>query len=66
MSTWKSPAMSRKAWSTCRWARMPPSALVGWVKHEAGWIDNVAATRLYEGDPSTDADDFVADNARLR
>ena len=28
--------------------------LVGWAKHEAGWIDNVAATRLYEGDQSTD------------
>ena len=40
--------------------------LVGWAKHEAGWIDNIAATRLYEGDPSTDADDFVADNARVR
>ena len=37
--------------------------LVGWVKHEAGWIDNVAMTRLYEGDPTTDDDDFLADNA---
>src|SRR5688572_29148791 len=30
--------------------------LVGWAKHEAGWIDNIAATRLYDGEPSTDAD----------
>jgi iron complex outermembrane receptor protein len=39
--------------------------LVGWAKHEAGWIDNIAATRLYEGDPSTDADDFTVDNAQF-
>jgi outer membrane receptor protein involved in Fe transport len=37
--------------------------LVGWAVHDAGWIDNVAATRLYEGDPLDDADDFLADNA---
>jgi iron complex outermembrane receptor protein len=39
--------------------------LVGWAKHEAGWIDNVLATRTYEGDPSTDADDFTVSNADL-
>ncbi len=39
--------------------------LVGWATHDAGWIDNVAATRLYEGDPLNDADDFLADNAAL-
>jgi iron complex outermembrane recepter protein len=39
--------------------------LVGWVKHEAGWIDNVAMTRLYEGDPTTDDDDFLADNSEF-
>ena len=33
--------------------------LVGWAKHDAGWIDNVAATRTYDGDPSTNADDFT-------
>jgi outer membrane receptor protein involved in Fe transport len=38
--------------------------LVGWAKHDAGWIDNIHATRTYEGDPSTDADDFTVDNAR--
>jgi iron complex outermembrane receptor protein len=39
--------------------------LVGWAKHEAGWIDNIHATRLYEGDPTTDADDFTVDNAEF-
>jgi outer membrane receptor protein involved in Fe transport len=39
--------------------------LVGWAKHEAGWIDNIHATRTYEGDPSTDADDFTVDNAQF-
>jgi outer membrane receptor protein involved in Fe transport len=39
--------------------------LVGWAKHEAGWIDNVHATRLYEGDPETTDDDFLADNAEF-
>ncbi len=39
--------------------------LVGWAKHEAGWIDNIHATRLYEGDPSTDLDDFTVDNAQF-
>ncbi len=39
--------------------------LVGWAKHEAGWIDNIAATRLYEGDPTIDTDDFIADNAEF-
>ena len=45
--------------------------LVGWATHDAGWIDNVHATRIYEGDPDGaddilgNADDvapFVADN----
>ena len=39
--------------------------LVGWFKHEAGWIDNIQNTRLYEGDPTTDADDFVVDNSEF-
>jgi iron complex outermembrane receptor protein len=39
--------------------------LVGWAKHEAGWIDNIHATRLYEGDPTTAADNFVVDNAEF-
>jgi iron complex outermembrane receptor protein len=39
--------------------------LVGWAKHEAGWIDNIQMTRTYEGDPSTDADDITIDNAEL-
>jgi outer membrane receptor protein involved in Fe transport len=39
--------------------------LVGWAKNEAGWIDNIAATRLYDGDPTTTADDFLADNAEF-
>ena len=34
---------------------------------EAGWIDNVAATRLYAGrSPHDRADDFLANNARFR
>ena len=39
--------------------------LVGWAKHDAGWIDNIAATRFYEGDPETTADDIVEDNAEF-
>jgi iron complex outermembrane recepter protein len=36
--------------------------LVGWTLSEAGWIDNVAATRLYPGDASTPDDDILIDN----
>ena len=36
--------------------------LVGWTKHDAGWIDNVAGTRLYPGDTETTADDFTVSN----
>jgi outer membrane receptor protein involved in Fe transport len=39
--------------------------LVGWATSEAGWIDNVPVTRLYEGDPETTADNFVANNAEF-
>jgi outer membrane receptor protein involved in Fe transport len=39
--------------------------LVGWAKHEGGWIDNVEMTRTYEGDPTTDADDVTISNAEL-
>ncbi len=55
--------------------------LVGWTISEAGWIDNVAATRLYPGNEEHDplnpafcgaagsaacaADDFLADNAEF-
>ena len=39
--------------------------LVGWAKYEPGWIDNIHQTRTYEGDPSTDADDFTVDNAEF-
>ncbi len=49
--------------------------LVGWALHDAGWIDNKHATRLYEGDrkgpdnifgtPDDDDDDFLADNAKF-
>ena len=39
--------------------------LVGWAKHDAGWIDNIAATRTYTssiGDAVTDNAEFVEDN----
>jgi len=36
--------------------------LVGWAKHEAGWIDNIQATRVYEGDGTSP---FTADNAEF-
>ncbi len=45
-STWTSPATSRKAWSTCRSAKLPPSASSAGRSTKPGWIDNVAATRL--------------------
>lgn len=37
--------------------------LVGWALRDAGWIDNVAATRIYPNDQSTPADDFTVSNA---
>jgi iron complex outermembrane recepter protein len=37
--------------------------LVGWTLNEGGWIDNVAATRLYPGNAADPDDDFLADNA---
>jgi iron complex outermembrane receptor protein len=37
--------------------------LVGWSRTDAGFIDNVLATRTYPGDASTTADDFTVDNA---
>ena len=37
--------------------------LVGWALRDAGWIDNVAATRTYPNDQSTAADDFTVSNA---
>ncbi|MGB5131020.1 MAG: TonB-dependent receptor, partial [Steroidobacteraceae bacterium] len=39
--------------------------LVGWALRDAGWIDNVAATRTYPNDQSTTADDFPVNNAAL-
>ncbi|HWN06127.1 MAG TPA: TonB-dependent receptor [Steroidobacteraceae bacterium] len=39
--------------------------LVGWTLQEGGWIDNVAATRLYPGDAANPDDDFLADNAEF-
>ncbi len=39
--------------------------LVGWALHDAGWIDNIAATRTYPGDQSTAADDFTVNNTSL-
>jgi outer membrane receptor protein involved in Fe transport len=39
--------------------------LVGWLRKDAGWIDNVSATRTYPGDQSTPADDVTISNAAL-
>jgi outer membrane receptor protein involved in Fe transport len=39
--------------------------IVGWQLRDAGWIDNIAGTRLYAGDISTTADDYLADNSAL-
>ncbi|MGH8130859.1 MAG: TonB-dependent receptor [Steroidobacteraceae bacterium] len=36
--------------------------LVGWTLTDAGWIDNMPATRVYSIDQSTTADDFVSTN----
>jgi iron complex outermembrane receptor protein len=39
--------------------------LVGWAKHEPGWIDNVEATRLYPGNLADPADDVEVNNAEF-
>jgi outer membrane receptor protein involved in Fe transport len=39
--------------------------VVGWGLNEAGWVDNKPATRVYPGDQSTTADDFVTNNDRF-
>jgi outer membrane receptor protein involved in Fe transport len=36
--------------------------LVGWARHDAGWIDNVRGTRTYPGVGGTTADDIILDN----
>lgn len=37
--------------------------LVGWSRHDAGYIDNVSTTRVMPGVASTTADDITIDNA---
>jgi outer membrane receptor protein involved in Fe transport len=37
--------------------------LVGWAKHEPGWIDNVFAERTYPGVAADPLDDLTIDNA---
>ena len=39
--------------------------LVGWAKHEPGWIDNVEATRTYSGTTADPADDVTVNNAEF-
>ena len=39
--------------------------LVGWAKHEPGWIDNVEATRTYSGTTVDPADDVTVNNAEF-
>ena len=39
--------------------------LVGWAKHEPGWIDNVEATRTYPGNLADPADDVIVNNAEF-
>src|SRR5688572_28821077 len=39
--------------------------LVGWAKHEPGWIDNVAATRTYPGNLADPDDDVTVNNAEF-
>jgi iron complex outermembrane recepter protein len=38
--------------------------LVGWSRHDAGYIDNVLATRTFTGDLTTTDDDITIDNAQ--
>lgn len=39
--------------------------LVGWAVHDAGWIDNVEATRVYPGNAADPTDDSVVNNAQF-
>ncbi len=39
--------------------------IVGWKVRDAGWIDNVAGTRLYPGDAANPDDDYLANNSSL-
>ena len=39
--------------------------LVGWAKHEPGWIDNVEATRVYPGNVADPDDDVTVNNAEF-
>ena len=39
--------------------------MVGWAKHEAGWIDNVEGTRTYLGNLADPTDDSVVSNAEF-
>ena len=36
--------------------------LVGWALHDAGWIDNTAATRVYRINQADPDDDFISSN----
>ncbi len=38
--------------------------LVGWTKHDAGYVDNKRGTRTFPGNASTTADDITLDNKR--
>jgi outer membrane receptor protein involved in Fe transport len=37
--------------------------MVGWSRHDAGYVDNVQGTRTFPGNASTTADDIVLNNA---
>ena len=39
--------------------------IVGWAKHEPGWIDNVEATRVYPGNLADPDDDVTVNNAEF-
>ena len=39
--------------------------IVGWAKHEPGWIDNVEATRIYPGNLADPDDDVTVNNAEF-
>ena len=39
--------------------------LVGWAKHEPGWIDNVEATRIYPGNLADPDDDVTVNDAEF-